>query len=194
MDVGPGVVDPAIEPILTCDTVGADPQTCDILDPIIMVEGPVYPDPDMLPPAPTYPSLPPWPSLPWFYWPTFVPSPTIVPVESSYRHNTLDALDVSGDRLISPMDVLLVVNELNALQSTSTGTFFLDTSGDGLLSALDALLVINFLNAEMYASGEGPRDVPDLPSNQSTLTDLAISDFWSLDFDRKPKRSRLLLS
>jgi hypothetical protein len=188
VDVGPGVVDPAMEPILNCDTVGADPQTCDILDPIIMVEGPIYPDLDTLPPSPTYPSLPPWPSLPWFYWPTFVVA------ESSYGHNTMNALDVSGDRLVSPMDVLLVVNELNAVQSTSKNTFFLDTSGDGLLSALDALLVINFLNTEMIASGEGPADVSVSRSSQSALTDQAISEFWALDFDRMPKRSRLLLS
>ena len=70
--------------------------------------------------------------------------------------NPAVALDVNGDQLVTPLDALLVINELNAAGprqlSAHRGTGgvppFLDSNGDGYLSALDALLVINELNAQ----------------------------------------------
>ncbi len=52
-------------------------------------------------------------------------------------------LDTSGDGIISPMDALLVINQLS-----SSGSFLatLDVNQDGFLSPIDALLVINHLN------------------------------------------------
>lgn len=75
--------------------------------------------------------------------------------ESSWQNPAL-ALDVNGDQLVTPLDALLVINELNAAGprqlSARRGTGgvppFLDSNGDGYLSALDALLVINELNAQ----------------------------------------------
>jgi hypothetical protein len=54
--------------------------------------------------------------------------------------------DVNGDGYTSPLDVLQVINSLNA-STTEVGDLALDTNGDGYLSALDALLVVNHLNA-----------------------------------------------
>ncbi|MDA1054729.1 MAG: dockerin type I domain-containing protein [Planctomycetota bacterium] len=73
-------------------------------------------------------------------------------------HNLAMPLDVTGDNLISPLDVLVIINALNnggarPLRPPRTGDFSYDTNGDGTLSPIDALLVINFLNGA--GSGEG---------------------------------------
>ncbi len=73
-------------------------------------------------------------------------------------HNSLMPHDVDGDYRISPLDALIVINDLNAVGSgslsnrtpPSTRTGLIDTDGDNTLSPLDALTIINSLN-----SGEG---------------------------------------
>ena len=63
------------------------------------------------------------------------------------------ALDTNRDGVVSPIDALLIINQLNEAAVGSgleAGMHFgstLDASGDGLLSPLDALLVINALSA-----------------------------------------------
>jgi hypothetical protein len=74
--------------------------------------------------------------------------------------------DVNGDGHVSPLDALIVINELNqggpraiagsaapeGEQSQSTNdSYFYDVNNDGFVSPLDALIVINTLNGE----GEG---------------------------------------
>jgi len=74
-------------------------------------------------------------------------------------HNSANPVDVSGDGYVTPLDALLVVNDLNKNGSRSlagtvrpAGGPYLDVTGDKLASPLDVLLVINALNS---ASGEG---------------------------------------
>ncbi len=99
--------------------------------------------------------------------PTGVTSPIFEDVlpepELSWQNPDL-ALDINGDQLVTPLDALLVINELNSTgpgplhSRTALGgvPVFLDSNGDGYLSALDALLVINELNAaEWRSSGPG---------------------------------------
>lgn len=72
-------------------------------------------------------------------------------------HNTVAASDVNGDAVVSPLDALLIINELGRFRyADNTGrlrnaTFavppFLDVNDDGFCSPLDALMVINELNA-----------------------------------------------
>ena len=57
-----------------------------------------------------------------------------------------DPLDTNGDGIVSPRDVLLVVNWLNADSSSESGANNLDTNCDGHISPIDALAVINHLN------------------------------------------------
>lgn len=89
--------------------------------------------------------------------------PPVVPASGglgSYANPQM-ALDVDGDGIVSPLDALLVVNELNARGSriltstmrTTSGPFF-DTSDDRQITPLDALLIINHLNG-VTGSGEG---------------------------------------
>jgi hypothetical protein len=58
-------------------------------------------------------------------------------------------LDVNGDGYVSPIDALLLINELNRDGAGETGlSSNADVSGDLVLSPLDALLVINHLNQQ----------------------------------------------
>lgn len=73
-------------------------------------------------------------------------------VITSPHQNSWHALDVNGDLRVTPMDALVVLNDLNRngvreLTGESVEeSRFIDVNGDGRLSALDALQVINALN------------------------------------------------
>lgn len=70
--------------------------------------------------------------------------PTVVATPS------IDALDVNRDGLVTPMDALLVINELNISQGrlgrTTVNGNVLDVTGDVLVTSIDVLQVINYLN------------------------------------------------
>ena len=79
--------------------------------------------------------------------------------------NEANSLDVDNDKLVAPMDALLIINELNDPQVSGPGgklpppplagvTVYLDVDGNGFAVALDALLVINFLNLPPNPEGE----------------------------------------
>jgi sugar lactone lactonase YvrE len=72
-------------------------------------------------------------------------------------HNDANPYDVNGDGAVIPIDVLLVINELNSPSYTDpisgrivgpppANAPFPDVNDDGFLSPLDALLIINRLN------------------------------------------------
>ncbi len=78
--------------------------------------------------------------------------------------NASNSLDVNNDAEITPMDALLVINELNtaagnfqAARAATAASHYLDVNSDGQLSPLDALLIINRLN-EDAAEGERASD------------------------------------
>ncbi|MCC7334833.1 MAG: DUF11 domain-containing protein [Pirellulaceae bacterium] len=70
--------------------------------------------------------------------------PTVVATPS------INALDVNRDGLVTPMDALLIVNELNLAQGrlgrTTVNGNVLDVTGDDLLTPIDVLQVVNHLN------------------------------------------------
>lgn len=74
--------------------------------------------------------------------------------------NPREAVDVNDDGHITPVDALLVINQLNSagahqlgvqLAASAAGPY-IDTNGDGYLTPVDALLVINRLNANAAAA------------------------------------------
>lgn len=80
-------------------------------------------------------------------------------------------LDVNSDTQISPIDALLVINDLNThgfrpLSAPSQGPPFIDVNGDGFVSPLDALLVINYWNT--LGPGEGESGHGDHGEGEST--------------------------
>lgn len=71
------------------------------------------------------------------------------------------SLDVNGDDWVTPIDALMIINELNRNGSGVFNPFrpgenvgWWDTNGDGRVSPIDALVVINHLN--QYGAGPAP--------------------------------------
>ncbi len=97
--------------------------------------------------------------------------------------NPLNRLDVNGDGVVSPIDALVVINELNRRQSNgSTGgqlddsqlptSRFYDVDGNGVAAPIDALVIINALNRQGSASspeGELVRRIGLLPRRHATV-------------------------
>ncbi|MFW6171335.1 MAG: dockerin type I domain-containing protein [Planctomycetota bacterium] len=80
--------------------------------------------------------------------------------DASMWNNLVFHHDVNDDWVISPVDALLVIDDLNSNSSRkllpetdAEITSFIDVSGDGYVSPLDALLVIQALNAGEPESG-----------------------------------------
>ncbi|MFO0871055.1 MAG: PA14 domain-containing protein, partial [Pirellulales bacterium] len=86
--------------------------------------------------------------------------------EHTSWHNAPQPFDVRGEGQITPLDALLVINELNMPQviaasnrfrfwrSLTSGLPFFDVNADGLCTPIDALLVINFLNERTNPEAE----------------------------------------
>jgi hypothetical protein len=83
---------------------------------------------------------------------------TITPPGGEFT-NFSNPLDVNNDKVVAPLDALLVINEVNGngshglgstsgfiASSTSVGKVYPDVNHDSYISPLDALLVINYLN------------------------------------------------
>ena len=86
--------------------------------------------------------------------------------------NPLNRFDADGDGRRSPLDVLVIINQLNRLaggNSSSTlpvfdpanplGQFFVDVNGSNSCEPLDVLEVINQINRTASGSGEGEQRV-----------------------------------
>jgi len=75
--------------------------------------------------------------------------------------NPANRFDVDGNDQVTPRDVLLVVNAVNALASSGAGgegegsLIFLDVNGDRAVTPMDALQVVNYLNNWGYGPGQG---------------------------------------
>jgi len=93
-----------------------------------------------------------------------------------------EALDINGDGVVTPVDALNVINDLNENGSRAVGNGAegetaaaearLDVNGDNFISPADALLLINHLNNKAESgeaeSGEGEGEAPvmgPLPGN-----------------------------
>jgi hypothetical protein len=97
--------------------------------------------------------------------------------------NPMRQFDVNDDGRTSPVDALIIINELNqvgprmldpgdiggdggsGLQAAGQFSPFIDTNGDGRLTAADALLIINKLNAAQGEQVSIRVEVTDLSGN-----------------------------
>lgn len=104
----------------------------------------------------------------------------LIPTDGFVWKNQITVEDVNDDGLITPLDALLVIIDLNAngprlLPAPSvafTPQPFLDVNGDGVVNALDALLVILRLNTGGGGgNGEGEPLAPATSSSGSTTSD-----------------------
>jgi len=84
-------------------------------------------------------------------------NPDDVVITNQDDGDTFDRLDVTLDGFVSPIDALMVINELNRAANTAVAAVAadavldLDVSNDGFVSPLDALLVINRLNEQAHS-------------------------------------------
>ncbi len=83
-------------------------------------------------------------------------------VVASGWQNPVDPWDVSGEGEVTPLDVLVVINYINAHPGSAvlpsppaSPPPFYDVTGDGHVMADDALVAINYLNTHAAASAEG---------------------------------------
>jgi VCBS repeat-containing protein len=85
-----------------------------------------------------------------------------VQVTDTIYQNPVNRFDVNGDGFVSPIDALLIINDLNlnGPRPLPPGSFtpppYLDVNGSNSVEPSDALQVINYLN--LMGNGEGPLD------------------------------------
>jgi hypothetical protein len=98
----------------------------------------------------------------------------VIPLTNVW-HNTAAPLDINADSLTNALDVLLIVNELNAhgtreLELPAINTMpppFYDANDDRLISPLDVLRVVNFLNAQSLQAAAGIITLPVIVSSSA---------------------------
>jgi VCBS repeat-containing protein len=96
-------------------------------------------------------------------------------ITNSLHQNPVNNLDVNADGFVSPIDVLIVVNDLNfngtrLLPDTLPTPPYMDVNGDRFVSPLDVLELINFINERGNSgAGEGEASAPaaDVGMSQS---------------------------
>ena len=90
-------------------------------------------------------------------------NPVLVSLDvlASFHQHPLNSLDADLDVEVTPLDVLKLINDVNAngvrtlpQRFALTGPY-LDVDGDGGVGPLDILIVINYLNRKSGASAEG---------------------------------------
>jgi hypothetical protein len=94
---------------------------------------------------------------------SLAPTGSVVPTTAFEDHASDSHLDVSGDHIVTPSDVLLVINAINSAEGKTLSeradlleaTPNIDVDGDGELTAADALTIINFLNSSHNDAATG---------------------------------------
>lgn len=75
--------------------------------------------------------------------------------------NPANQYDVFPDDVVSALDALIIINDINENSARELGDSdeaappYIDVSGDNFISALDVLMVINHINSNSTAGGEG---------------------------------------
>ncbi len=91
--------------------------------------------------------------------------------------NPSDNLDVDNDHTISPLDVLSVINRINADPNQAltlrrpANANYVDVDGDKLVSPLDVLSLINYINLH----GSGSRSLRDIPNSLTDETTIVVT-------------------
>jgi hypothetical protein len=91
--------------------------------------------------------------------------------------NERDPFDVNDDGFTGPLDVLLLINDINTNGSRRLDDIgpgikkFLDVDDDGFILPLDVLNVINLINSRSGSEGETARVVQGLALAYDDLTD-----------------------
>ncbi len=114
--------------------------------------------------------------------------------------NPIRAENVNNDAIVSPSDVLTLINEINArgvriLPPSPVGDQvlppFWDVNGDGQISPADVLVVINYINNKLAGEGEpatAPRSLPVLGTGPAAVdSNGAFEAAFSKPITSRPK-------
>ncbi len=98
--------------------------------------------------------------------------------------NLENPLDVNGDRFVSPIDALLVINQLGrVLPAVNSEGHYYDVNGDGVVAPLDALEIINNLGSAARAPQSvavGGSRAPDPLSHDAVMADRGYDPFQAV--------------
>ncbi len=104
----------------------------------------------------------------------------VLAAPSAGWQNLAEPADVNDDSFITPLDALLIINDLNTngprtlSQTVVTPPPYLDVNGDGFLSPLDALVVINHLNTVSQANASTSTHAEGEPSEEDSDVAAAV--------------------
>jgi len=113
--------------------------------------------------------------------------------------NPREPLDVDDDGFVLPLDVLLIINELNRRgpsslpvppQPPNQPPPYLDVNGDGKLEPLDVLRVINHLNQSANSAGAGGEGESTAPAPVPSCVADPAPQSASAAAHTKPQRGR----
>jgi hypothetical protein len=115
----------------------------------------------------------------------------LVNVTDRVHHNFLNPMDVNADFGITPIDVLLVIDRLNAQGSSPltsvdhTQNQWVDVNGNGMLDPLDVLGIIDYLNQSTFGlsdslGGEGESRIESLIDSDVNRVTTQGTDLESL--------------
>ncbi|MCU0707444.1 MAG: right-handed parallel beta-helix repeat-containing protein [Pirellula sp.] len=108
-----------------------------------------------------------------------------VQVRSAF-FNVNNPYDVDFDGFVSPLDVLALINDINANGSRRLPTNvpdtrpYLDPNNNGSIEPLDVLMIINFINSGGGSNGEGESDHPisEIPIDNLDSALSCLADEW----------------
>jgi hypothetical protein len=114
--------------------------------------------------------------------------------------NPHDRLDTNNDNVVAPIDVLIIVNELNLPTITLAGgllpeppatgiTFYYDVNGDGVASPIDVLQIINFLNLGVRPDPEATEELVPVDTRASQPSVSPVSQNVSTSVVQSPSRN-----
>jgi len=75
------------------------------------------------------------------------------------HHNFVMPEDADASGYVSPLDALVIINQINSDRSNPQTSAAVDVDADGSLTPLDALFVINYLNRNSAPGGVSPSSV-----------------------------------
>lgn len=96
-------------------------------------------------------------------------------------HNYDNPYDVNADGVVSPLDVLLVIHQLNGTgkggsgEGENGGIFYTDVDNNGFVTPIDALLVVNFINENRIGGGEGEYAAPGVELGRGGVSGQLVS-------------------
>lgn len=74
--------------------------------------------------------------------------------EDSFGQDAIHDCDVNDDNVVTPLDALMIVNELNSADRTRNIADSYDVNQDGAITPMDALLVVNTLNEPLGGNSD----------------------------------------